>query len=208
VKSAEKEVNMDRTKNGRGRLALRWTDLASATIITLLLAGVAHADLGLGAKGAWVTNRDTDDSVGMVGGFLRLGPPMLSLEAGVDYRNEELANDLSMKTWPVTVGVVFQPIPILYAVAGVGWYHTTLDFSMPSSAVYKDETTTEFGYHAGAGLRFTIVPAVSAIADVRYSYVDYDFDQFTDAVGDLDKGNYVSLNAGLMFQLPGPKTAE
>ena len=197
---------MESTKSRRSRFALRWTDLASATILTLLIAGVAHADLGVGAKGAWVTNQETDDSVGMVGGFLRFGPPMLQLEAGVDYRNEELASDVDMRTWPVTVGVVLSPLPIMYAVAGVGWYHTTLDFHTPTSAIYKDETTTEFGYHAGAGLRFPIVPAVSAIADVRYSYVNYDFDQFTDAVTELDKGNYVSLNAGLMFQMPSPKT--
>lgn len=195
---------MDRTKNRRGKLlALRWTDLASATILTLLLAGVAHADLGLGAKGAWVTNRDTEDSVGMVGGFLRLGPPMFQLEAGVDYRNEEPSNELQVRTWPFTVGVVVSPLPIMYAVAGVGWYHTTLDFATP--ALYKDDTTTEFGYHAGAGLKFPIVPAVSAIADVRYSYVNYDFNEFADALGDFDKGNYVSLNAGLMFQMPAPK---
>ena len=197
---------MHRNKNRRWGIGLRWTDLASAAILTLLIAGVSHADLGLGAKGAWVTNRETDDSVGMVGGFLRVGHPVLQLEGGVDYRNEEISNDLHVRTWPVTASLVVSPLPIVYALAGVGWYHTTIDF--PTSSVFRDDTQTEFGYHVGAGLKFPIVPAVSAITDVRYSYVNYDFDQFSEALGDFDKGNYVSLNAGLMFQMPAPKVRE
>lgn len=197
---------MNRTQNRFGESTLSWTKRASATIVSLLLvAGVAHADLGVGAKGAWVTNRETDDSVGMYGAFMRLGPPMLSLEAGVDYRNEDFAAG-SVKTWPVTVGLVLSPIPVLYAVAGVGWYHTTLDFV--TSAPFRDETTTAFGYHAGAGMRLPIVPWVSAIADLRYAYVNYDFDEFADALGDFDKGNYVSLNGGLMFQIPNAPKAQ
>lgn len=197
---------MNRIKRQFKGSALSWTNLASATIVTLLLAGVAHADLGVGAKGAWVTNRETDDSVGMWGGFVRLGHPMLQLEAGVDYRNEEISNDLHVRTWPVTLGLVVSPLPIVYALAGVGWYHTTIDFPTPN--VFRDDTSTEFGYHVGAGLKFPIVPAVSAITDVRYSYVNYEFDQFSDALGDFDKGNYVSLNAGLLFSMPAPKVRE
>jgi opacity protein-like surface antigen len=168
-----------------------------------LVAGAACADVGLGAKGSWVTNRQTDNTMGMVGGFVRVGAPMLAVEAGVDYRSEGIENDLNVKTWPVTVGLVLSPIPLVYAVAGVGWYHTTIDF--PTQSPFRDETSTAFGYHAGAGLKIPVAPMVSAIADVRYSYVNYKFDEFADALGDFKKGNFVSLNAGLMFSLPASK---
>ncbi|MFN8179945.1 MAG: outer membrane beta-barrel protein [bacterium] len=191
---------MNHIGESRRRFVLWWTDLAAAAIVILVAAGAARADLGLGVRGAWVDNRNTDDHTSMKGAFLRMGPPLLQAEAGVDYRSEDLGGGLTVKTWPVTLGAVLSPLPWLYGVAGVGWYHTTADF--PAYSSIEDHTATKFGYHAGAGVRLPVVPSLSVVVDGRYTYIDYKLDEFADALGDFKKGDYFTVNAGLMFEFP------
>jgi opacity protein-like surface antigen len=166
-----------------------------ALILPLLGSGPASAT-GVGVRGALVNNTTTDENVRMVGAFGRLGG-VFAVEGAIDYRNEDAGLGTEVRTWPVTASLLFQPIPFLYGLAGVGWYNTTVEF--PEFTGLDEETTTEFGYHAGVGTQLPIVPMISLVGDVRYNYVDYDFSEFADAVGDFEDGNYVSLNVGLMF---------
>jgi opacity protein-like surface antigen len=135
----------------------------------------------------------------MLGAFVRAGS-MFGVEGAVDYRNEDLGSGAELRTWPVTVSLIVAPIPLVYGVAGVGWYNTTLE--TPGLLGTSEETSTDFGYHVGAGAQLPILPMLSLVGDVRYSYVDYDLDAFTSSVSEMEKGNYVSVNVGAMFQLP------
>jgi hypothetical protein len=181
----------------RGTAAL----LASAGIAAaalVLAASCAHAS-GIGVRGAWVDTPGEEDNAQMVGGFLRLGNA-IALEGAVDYRSTEIGGGAEMRTWPVTLSLVASPIPFLYGVAGIGWYNTTLELSPALGGM--EDTWREFGYHAGGGVQLPIVPYLSFVGDLRYSYVGYEFDEFADAVSDFDGGDYLALNLGVMLGFP------
>ncbi|HMB70324.1 MAG TPA: outer membrane beta-barrel protein [bacterium] len=175
--------------------------LATGAVVAaglLLLASTGHAT-GLGVRGSVVSTPDDEENARMMGGFVRIGS-MFAVEGAVDYRSTDIG-PAEVKTWPVTASLVVSPIPFAYGLAGVGWYNTTLD--LPPELAELEVTEREFGYHAGAGVRFPLAPVLSFVGDLRYSYVGYDFDEFTDTVAEFDGGDYVALNLGLMFELPG-----
>jgi hypothetical protein len=97
--------------------------------------------------------------------------PILKTEVAVAYRQESMFDDqLKVRMWPVTTSLWLAPIPALYAGAGVGWYHTTLDYDedrVPST-VATDDTRQEFGVHVGGGLQVPIAPRVGLDLHGRY----------------------------------------
>jgi hypothetical protein len=172
--------------------------IACIAAATLIAVSSAQAT-GIGIRGAWVDTPDGEQNVGMVGGFARLGS-IVALEGAVDYRRERLGPGAEVRTWPVTMSLVLAPIPVLYGVAGIGWYNTTLEIA-PAYGGFED-TSTEFGYHLGAGVQLPIVPSLAFVGDLRYSFINYDFDEFAEAVTDFDGGDYLTMNLGLMLNLP------
>ncbi|MCA9753281.1 MAG: outer membrane beta-barrel protein [Gemmatimonadetes bacterium] len=168
---------------------------AAVALLATLFAGSAFAT-GVGVRGAWVDAPDTDENLHMIGGFVRVGGPV-QLEGAVDYRNESLPGGVDVRTWPVTASLIVAPIPYVYGLAGIGWYNTTIDFTSESNV--EDTTKREFGWHAGAGTQVPILPSLSFVADLRYAYVDYQFDEFAESVARFDGGDYVTLNLGLML---------
>lgn len=155
--------------------------------------------LGIGARYSNVNNQETDETTHMGGAMLRLRSKFLGLEGGVDYRNDDLGNDIDLKTWPVTASLLVFPLKHIYGVAGLGWYHTTLDF--PDESTFDDQTDSQLGYHLGAGVEVPVVPAVRLTGDVRWLFVDYEFDDIPDTFGNVD-ADAVAFNAGLLFYLP------
>jgi hypothetical protein len=125
----------------------------------------------------------------------------MALEGAVDYRRTDLAGGAETRAWPVTLSLVASPIPVAYLLAGIGWYNLTLE--VPSAFSTVEETQSRFGYHVGAGVRAPVLPDLSFVGDLRYGYVDYEFDQFAEAVAGFDGGDYVSLNLGVMLAIPG-----
>ena len=78
-----------------------------------------------------------------------LGPVMPEIAVG--YRTENRGPDQFRRIWPVTASLYLTPIPMLYAGAGVGWYHTTIDYT--DAVGIPDETRQDFGVHLGGGLQ-------------------------------------------------------
>jgi len=97
--------------------------------------------------------------------------PKVNTEVGVAYRQESRFNDqLKIRQWPVTASLWFAPISALYAGAGVGWYHTTLDYDDDiTTAAIDDDTTQEFGVHLGGGIKVPV--ANNAALDLNGRYV-------------------------------------
>jgi opacity protein-like surface antigen len=185
-----------RTRREMCSVPIKAAMVVAGTCITVALAAdLAHAS-GIGVRGAWVDTPDTEDNTSMVGGFVRLGSTV-ALEGAVDYRREDVGLGAELRTWPVTLSLILAPIPVVYGVAGVGWYNTTLE--LPPALEGLEDTQSEFGYHVGAGAQLPIVPALSFVGDLRYSYINYDFDEFGEAVSNFDGGNYLALNLGLML---------
>jgi opacity protein-like surface antigen len=188
---------------------MSWHKISAAALAlaTALLAHIATAQandelptrwsgLGVGGRYAYVTNRGSDESTHMGGGVLRARSEFLGVEGAVDYRNEDLVGDVDMKSWPVSASLLFYPLPPIYALAGLGWYNTTIDF--PDDSLFEDETDTELGYHFGLGVEAPIAPTVRLTGDVRWQFVDYEFDEIAESIGDVDADTY-TLNAGVLF---------
>jgi opacity protein-like surface antigen len=152
----------------------------------------------LGAHYSRVHNQSTDDNTNMVGAQLRLRGTVLGVEGAVDYRNDDLGGDIELKSWPISASLLVYPIPPVYALAGLGWYNSTLDF--PDGSVFEDDTQTELGYHLGAGVELPLAPTLKLLGDVRWQFIDYEFDDIPSSIGNVDADSY-SLNAGFLLYL-------
>lgn len=180
---------------------------AALALAAALLADLANAQsdedvptrwggLGLGGRYAYVTNRESDESTHMGGGLLRARSEFIGVEGAVDYRNEDLVGEVDLKSWPVSASLLLYPLPPLYALAGLGWYNSTVDF--PDDSLFEDQTDTELGYHFGVGVEAPIAPTVRLTGDVRWHFVNYEFDQIAESVGDVEADTY-TINAGVLF---------
>jgi len=172
-----------------------------------LLAGSAQAQgdparVGVGGHYTLSRNTEFDETSHMVGGQLRIRGPVFGVEGAVDYRSEELVSGVDLKTWPVTASALIYPIPMLYGLAGVGWYHSTLAFD---TDLIDDQTSSEIGYHVGAGAELPVAAGLALAMDVRWVFIEYDFDrvdEFED-LGNADS-DYMTAHAGILYYFGGP----
>jgi hypothetical protein len=168
-------------------------------LFVLSLSGSAYGTgLGLGAHFSRVHNQSSEENSNMFGVQARLRGPVIGVEGAIDYRNENIGGGLELKTWPVTASLLVYPIPAAYALAGLGWYNTTLDF--PANSAFENNTQTALGYHFGAGLELPLAPMFKLLGDVRWQFVDYEFDEIPSSIGKVDADSY-SFNAGFLFYL-------
>jgi len=171
--------------------------LTGFLIIVATTPAIANGP-GLGIHYSSVLNQNTDERTDMLGAQLRLRGRYAGLEGSIDYRNDELGGNVELKSWPVSASLLIYPIPPVYALAGLGWYNSTIDF--PDASLYDDATTTELGYHLGAGLEVPVSQALSLTGDFRYLFIDYEFDEIPSSVGKVNSDSF-TLNAGLLFYL-------
>jgi opacity protein-like surface antigen len=109
-----------------------------------------------------------DQVKGMFGLALRgnIIPNLLQSEIGAGYRTEDMNNDaVHVKQWPITASLLLSPMNVVYADAGVGWYHTTYDYQDP---LLSDQTVQKFGVHLGGGLKVPVAPRVALDLSGRY----------------------------------------
>ena len=178
---------------------LRKTTSVLVGILVLASAGYANGTgLGLGAHFSRVHNQTSESNSNMLGVQARLRGPVIGVEGAIDYRNDDLGGGLELKTWPVTASLLVYPIPAAYALAGFGWYNTTLDF--PSGSTFENSTQSALGYHFGAGVELPLAPMFKLMGDVRWQFVDYEFDEIPSSIGNVNADSY-SFNAGFLFYL-------
>ncbi len=147
---------------------------------------------------------DAENTNYLVGATLRLPLlPVLSVEGDVSYRQEKYGNgSLTVKDWPITVTGLLYPLPILYGGIGGGWYNSSLDYSETYNlAGFDDETTQEFGWHLAAGVELPASSKVKLFGDVRWVFLDREFQDLPGAVLDGAKSDFYSINLGLLFGL-------
>lgn len=95
--------------------------------------------------------------------------PMVKGEVAAGYRKESLfAGALEVKQWPVTASLYFTPLSMLYAGAGVGWYHTSYDYADDQPTIFQDDTSDDFGVHLGGGLQMPLTPAAAIDFNGKY----------------------------------------
>lgn len=138
---------------------------------------------------------ESDEVTKQVGLGLRSSiiPHLLKSEIGGSYRSEKRdAGAVEAKMWPVTASLWLTPIPVLYAGAGVGWYHTTLEYR-PSLGL-QDQTSQDFGVHVGGGMKMPLAPGVALDFGGRYVFLQ---DQESRLVPKKFNPDFWTLSAGL-----------
>ena len=140
---------------------------------------------------------DGDNVKGMFGLALRgnIIPNLLQSEIGAGYRTEDMNNDaIHVKQWPITASLLLSPMNVVYADAGVGWYHTTYDYQDPLLA---DQTVQKFGVHLGGGLKVPVAPRVALDLSGRYVHLQ---DQESRLIPEKFNPSFWTLSAGFALK--------
>lgn len=158
-----------------------------ALVVTVLVSAALGASpsiasaqgLGVGGRLAWVAaDSDADvDKVRFAGGQIRLLSPRWGLEISMDRHSEEfdLLNQKVTET-PIQASLLLRLgsrrlTPFL--LGGPGWYRRTVG---PLEGSGADVSSTEFGWHAGAGLELFAGRHVGIHGDYRYTFLDFNGD--------------------------------
>ena len=150
-----------------------------------LLMIAALATTGVKAAGATEIipslgiTKSTDTNAGNAQGFGGIAlraplTPFLKVEGGITYRQDSyLDNAIKVHQWPVSASLWFTPVPALFLGGGVGWYHTTLDYSGIFAAI-DNKTTDKAGVHIGGGVDVPLGPKLSLEMSGRYIFMSKD----------------------------------
>ncbi len=122
--------------------------------------------------------------------------PVLMAEIGAAYRSDDRLNDqLHLRQWPITASLYLRPARPLYVGAGVGWYHTTLDYD--DDLAIEDETSQDFGVHLGGGFQIPVSPSVGVDLSGRYVMMQ---DQESRLVPESFDPDFWTTNLGLAIR--------
>lgn len=192
--------------NRQPRSSRRTAGLAGRGLLVLfLLFAVAIATAPLPARAAEIVpsygltrSVDGGDQVkGMFGLALRgnIIPNVLQSEIGAGYRTEDMSNGaLHVRQWPITASILVTPMNVLYAGAGVGWYHTTYDYE---DDALSDETVQKFGVHVGGGIKVPVAPRVALDLGGRYVKLQ---DQESKLIPEKFDPSFWTLSMGLALK--------
>ncbi|MCK9425706.1 MAG: outer membrane beta-barrel protein [Ignavibacteriaceae bacterium] len=169
----------------------------------LMLMQVNAQSINIGPLIGFQKAADADEGQFSGGAAMRLMlTQSIGFEASINYRTEKYLNGaLTVKSWPIMITGLFYPIPIVYGAIGTGWYNTTFDYDQtrfPFQFV-ADETKQKIGWHFGGGLELPIGTNSILTADIRYVFIDYDFNSIP-GLGDKNSDFYV-FSVGLLFGL-------
>jgi opacity protein-like surface antigen len=175
--------------------------ITGIAIIILAVAQVEAQGVAIGPQVGYYKVQDADEGNFIGGVTIRFkAKSSFGLEASINYRQEKYANNsLTVRSWPVMVTGLFYPLPIVYGAIGAGWYNTTFDYNQNKLPFVKDKTSQEFGWHFGAGVDIPIGDKSSIIADIRYVFLNYNFEDFPGS-NDLNS-NFFVITAGFLFGL-------
>jgi opacity protein-like surface antigen len=171
----------------------------AALMIAFIAPQVGAQGIGLGPQLGYQKARGADDGKLMGGAALRVKlTPALGVEGSINYRQEKFHNGaLTVRSWPVMATGLIYLLPSVYGAIGGGWYNTTFDFDSPG-AIDQEETQQEFGWHFGGGLELPLGSSTKLAGDIRYVFLNYDFEEVPGA--EIDSNFYV-VTVGLLFGL-------
>jgi opacity protein-like surface antigen len=181
------------------------TRIATLVLGLALLSGASSArtetlDFGIGPAGGYLKARGADSGTwfGGVAARARIAG-YFGAEASITFHeNEYLDGSVLLSQIPVQLTAMVYPVPDWpvqpYALAGVGWYYTRIDYRHDLSGL-DSESDNQFGFHLGAGASYD-AGFLTLFADVRYIFLnapgvdnrdlrDKDFDMWEIAFGAL-----------------------
>lgn len=141
-------------------------------LLAALLAGLQAARAAEIVPSVGLTRATSGD--GDIKSFVGIGMrksvlPMVKTELGVAFmKSPYFSGSLNVKMVPVTASLWLSPVPTFYFGGGVGYYHTTYDYS--DQLPYPDESSEQFGTHLGGGVSIPVVPTIASV-DLNARYV-------------------------------------
>lgn len=128
---------------------------------------------GLGPRAGYYKSNDADEG-NLYFGIQARGrlTPNLAIEGAIDYRKEEFDNgNIVSKSYPILASALLYLLPNStlspYIIGGIGWYNTTVEIKGADN-----ETSSDIGYHFGAGADIPIAETVVLNFDIRYNFLD------------------------------------
>ncbi|MFA5803305.1 MAG: hypothetical protein WC879_01555 [Melioribacteraceae bacterium] len=167
-------------------------------IILIIIAGTINAQsIAIGAQGAYVKSQDAD-AVIMPSAAIRLGFGGLKVEGSIGYKSDKFdGGAIKTTTYPVMLTGFLGLLPFLHLEAGIGWYNTKVEYSIPNLSI-PSETYSDIGYHAGAGAEIPLGNIILT-GDIRYVISKEKFNNAR-STKDLNPDFYMIV-VGLMFKL-------
>jgi len=144
---------------------------------------------------------DSDETKSDVGLAIRGSaiPHVADIELKGQYRKQDvLGGQATERMWPISASLWLTPLRVVYAGAGVGWYHTTLDYHAPLTQ--DDQTFQKFGVHAGGGFRVPFGSALALDLNGRYVWME---DQETAAIPQKFNPDFWDMSLGLALRFSG-----
>jgi len=165
--------------------------------LTLAASDAMAANVSLGPLIGISKAEDTDAKV-MYGAALRAKfTPALGIDLNINYRQEDFGDQATARSWPFQITGLLYPVPVAYLAVGAGWYNTTIDFD--DDLDINNVTEKDFGWHFGGGLEFPLGDVVNLAVDLRYVFLDYDFETVPGT--DETKDDFYTITAGFLFNL-------
>ncbi len=176
--------------------------IMKAAILTVICSfpAMAAAGVRLGPQAGYYRMKDSDNGAWMYGLALRAQVlPRLGVEGAVNYTEDDYSDpSVTVSSWPVTVTGLIYPIPAVYGAVGAGWYNTTFDYASDlNHQGADDQTQRQFGWHFGGGVELPLAANARLAADIRYVFLNYDFDQLP-GFGESD-ADFYTVTVGLLF---------
>ncbi len=179
------------------RFLARFAVFATAALIA---ASAEAQDLSLGPQIGYQKAQGAEAGKLMAGAALRFKlSSRFGMEGAINYRQEKFAGgDLTVRSWPVMVTGLIYPLPIVYGSLGAGWYNTRFEYASSNPRIAVEDTRQEVGWHFGGGLEIPIGKSTKLAGDIRYVFLNYDFDQVP---GVQLESDFYMLTMGIQFGL-------
>lgn len=173
---------------------------AAAATAWFMTTNAAAQVLSLGPQIGYQKARDAEDGKLMGGAALRAQlASNFKIEGAINYRQEKFAGgNLTVRSWPVTVTGLIYPLPIVYGSLGAGWHNTRFEYASSNPRIAVEDTRQEVGWHFGGGVELPLGKRTKLAGDLRYVFLNYDFDQVPGVQLDSD---FYLFTVGLQFGL-------
>jgi hypothetical protein len=128
----------------------------------------------------------------------------LGIQGSINYREERYLNGfIQTQSWPVLVTGQYFFSPHIFALAGTGWYNTSVEYhypiTNPPGTNVVEERKQEFGWHFGGGIELPLGLGTKITSDIKYVFLDYAFNNFPGAGG--VNSNFYVISVGFLFGL-------
>lgn len=159
--------------------------------------------VGVGPQLGYFRAADADNGSVMGGAFIRARfSELVGMDLSINYRSEDYGSGrVEVSQWPVLLSGLFYPVPGIYGLVGVGMYFSSFTYDTQNVIDLPDETSSDFGFHVGAGFELAMSRQMKLFVDFKYAITDYGFPDFDEIRASDFSANYYLINVGLMFVL-------